>query len=203
MAENKITVKGKDRWGKDTIHIPDGVNRSLKIKINKVLRAFFEEEGMQKETDHWGKTDYPIWKYFGKVKFGKDQYSVDELVLRPLIDLLKENEYDVSAMEKLAEEGSVDEDPEVTVEGVKENKYKQKQLYINVPLRPGLSFKKSFSDVWGDGVWYGGDMDGNAILKVNLDKIKDTFQILEELNMFALEKFEKYLEENTDDLLDD
>ena len=122
MTENKIKVKGKDTWGKDIIEIPDGINMAMKRRINSLLRDFFEKNGMQKETDRWGKTDYPIWKFFGKVKFSKNQYSFDDLVLPPLIDFFKENEYDVSAMEKLSEGEESDEDLEVVVEGIKENK---------------------------------------------------------------------------------
>jgi len=201
MAEKKITVKGKDRWGKEIIEVPDGINRTLKKEINKVLRSFFDGEGMEKEKDRWGKTDYPIWKFFGNIKFAKNQYTIDKLVLPTLISFFKEKEYDVSDLEGISLEE--DDCPEVTVEGVKLNKYKQQQLYIKVPLRPGMSFKESFSEVWCDGVWYGGSTEGQAILKVNLDKIKDTFQILEELDMFALEKFEEYLEEHADELVDE
>ena len=200
MTENKIKVKGKDTWGKDIIEIPDGINMAMKRRINSLLRDFFEKNGMQKETDRWGKTDYPIWKFFGKVKFSKNQYSFDDLVLPPLIDFFKENEYDVSAMEKLSEGEESDEDLEVVVEGIKENKYKQKQLFINVPLRPGVSLKESFDEIWGNGVWYGGTNKGLVTLKINFDKIKDTLQTLEELDIFALEKFEEYLEEHADEL---
>jgi len=81
----------KKSYGKISVAFPKDLDRSTKMKINKVIDAQFEEEGAQKEQDSYGNFGYPRFKKFSQDKGNIDTYFVDPVLIPKILETVFPN----------------------------------------------------------------------------------------------------------------
>ena len=110
--KSKIVVDySKKEYGKVSVYIPNGIDRSKTIQINKIIDDKFAQEGEQKSLDNYGKYVYPRFK-----KFSKDKSNLDTFFIDPtLIPDITTNVFSGMEVEEIGQAG---QDPNIEVKNI-------------------------------------------------------------------------------------
>lgn len=100
--EDSVVIFPKEmQYGKVSVYIP-GFDRSLQIKINKLLRESMEKKGYQRVVDQFGNNDFEIFKIFSKNKSKPGFFWIHTGFLEQIIKLLENNGKTVVTFEEEA-----------------------------------------------------------------------------------------------------
>lgn len=91
------------KYGKVSIYIPNGIDRSMVIAINKIIDKSFETEGAEKTIDNFGNMNFPRFKKFSADKEKLHHYLIEKSILPEILNFLKTKGLSVES-----ESGSVD-----------------------------------------------------------------------------------------------
>ena len=101
QEEEKTSVFVYDKkplkYGKVSVFVPNGIDRSMIISINKIIDKSFESEGAQKQIDSFGNMGFPRFKKFSTDKEKLHHYLIEKSILPQILDFLKTKGFSVES----------------------------------------------------------------------------------------------------------
>jgi superfamily II DNA or RNA helicase len=127
-----------EQYGKVKVYIPNGVDRSLTLAINKIIDANFVEEGQQKQVDDYGNLVFPRYKKYSPEKGEVHVYRFYRGILNSIVELLKSKGYEVefeSGKKDLSVSDAIDQkSSDIEIIGVEKTDWGQKLgIRFNIP----------------------------------------------------------------------
>lgn len=131
-----------EQYGKVKVYIPNGVDRSLTLAINKIIDANFVEEGQQKQVDDYGNLVFPRYKKYSPEKGEVHVYRFYRGILNSIVELLKSKGYEVefeSGRKDLSVSDAIDQkSSDIEIIGVEKTDWGQK-----LGIRFNIAYEKS------------------------------------------------------------
>lgn len=162
-------------YGKVKVYVPNGLDRSATILINRELDARLAAEGEQKTEDAYGNMKYPRYKKLSQDKSSIHAYRVHPSVMGPFLKILAskglEVQYESGAstppaatQERVPEQNPAE--PDVTILGQEKNQYGNKlAVSFNYQKSKGLFQKMKDAGLAPKAIAYA----GNGKFLINID----------------------------------
>ena len=196
-GDKKVTQVGNDAYGKVILNLPGGVNLGLTRLINTTLREYCQANNVPMVQNRFNQQmEYPLFKFFGKVRDAIDQVAVAPAVLDRVLAVLEAKGYDVTEAKAQAPAAAAQAaTKKVTVKGIEVN-YGKQQLVILIPYLPEFRSVLQEANLWSRGVWYAGKEGNLGMFRIDLNIVPRARDILNDIRGVDASELTRFLEEN-------